>query len=204
MLIYIEYISRRPNISLEHFHAIAQLGQDGWAGQYGADRLLLHLGRTWRIGPEPEYVAVWCTPDSGTDRLDYWEQAFSTGEADAFEKPMEIAARLDTAGCYEPLREPEAHRGARYYVEYFDFEEGASRTDVSGFFEARRARNGLRLPVLVDRIGHLGPEPRGLAFWVLPSYRLLETVARECEEADSPPIRLVTSGLYAELGQEVL
>ena len=70
MLVYIEYISRRPNISLEHFHAIAQLGQDGWAGQYGADRLLLHMGRTWRIGPEPEYVAVWLTPDSGMDRLD--------------------------------------------------------------------------------------------------------------------------------------
>jgi hypothetical protein len=204
MLIYIEYISRRPNISLAHFHAIAQLGQDGWAGQYGADRLLLHLGRTWRIGPEPEYVAVWFTPDSGTERLDGWARAFESGEADAFEKPMEVAARLDAAGCYQPLREPEAHRGGRYYVEYFDFEPDASRDDVRGFFEARQQRNGLLLPVLVDRIGHLGPEPRGLAFWVLPSFGTLETLARECEQSEDAPIRLVTSGLYAELGQEVL
>ncbi len=204
MLIYIEYISRRPNISLSHFHAIAQLGQDGWAGQYGADRLLLHLGRTWRIGPEPEYVAVWFTPDSGTDRLDDWERAFATGEADAFEKPMEIAARLDAAGCYEPLLDPEPHRGGRYYVEYFDLEPGASRKDVSAFYDKRRQDNGLLLPVLVDRIGHLGPEPRGLAFWVLPDYGTLGTLAREFEGADRPPVRLVTAGLYAELGQEVL
>lgn len=204
MLLYIEYISRRPNISLSHFHSIAQLGQDGWAGQYGADRLLLHLGRTWRIGPEPEYLAVWFTPDSGTDRLDDWERAFASGEADAFEKPMEVVARLDVAGCYEPLRDPEAHRGGRYYVEYFDFQPGASRDDVEVFFEERRRNNGLLLPVLVDLIGRLGPEPRGLAFWVLPNYGKLEKLARECEESDSPPVRLVTCGLYAELGQEVL
>ncbi len=204
MLVYIEYISRRPNISLEHFHAIAQLGQDGWAGQYGADRLLLHMGRTWRIGPEPEYVAVWLTPDSGMDRLDDWARAFASGEADAFEKPMEVAARLDAAGCYEALREPEAHRGGRYYAEYFDFEPGASQDDVRAFFEHRQQGNGHGLPVLVDRIGHLGPDPRGLAFWVLPNFGALEGLARECEQAESSPIRLVTAGLYAELGQEVL
>jgi hypothetical protein len=203
MLVYIEYISRRPSVALSQFHAIARLGQDGWANQYGADSLLLHLGRTWRIGPEPEYLAVWCTPESGTDRLDDWERAFASGEADAFEKPMEVAARLDAAGCYQPLLPPKAHRGGRYYVEFFERAEGASAEQAATFYEARRERNGLELPVLVERIGKLGPDPGGLAFWVLPSYGRLESLARECDEVPGP-IRLVKAGLYAEIGQEVL
>ena len=40
MLVYIEFISRRPGISIEHFHAIAGAGQTGWAKQYGDDELL--------------------------------------------------------------------------------------------------------------------------------------------------------------------
>jgi hypothetical protein len=204
MLVYIEYISRRPGIALEHFHAVATLGQTGWADQYGQDRLLLHLGRTWRIGPEPEYLAVWLTPDSGTDRLGDWERVFASGEADTFEKPTEVVARLDRAGCYKPLLPASAHRGGRYYVEYFDVNPGFSGDDARRFFEERRASNGLELPVLVDRIGTLGPDPRGLAFWVLPDYGVLESVAREVESAAEAPISVVTSGVYAELGQEVL
>jgi hypothetical protein len=204
VLVYVEYISRRPNVSLAHFQAIAQRSQGGWAEQYETDQLLLNLGRTWRVGPEPEYVAVWCSPEAGIERLTYWERAFGSGEADVLEKPMEVAARLDRAGCYEPLLEPSAHKGGRYYAEYFDFATGANREDVARYFHARRERNGLALPVVIDRIGKLGPDPRGLAFWVLSSYSDLDDLAREVDAEPGAPIRLVTAALYAELGEEVL
>ncbi len=204
MLIYIEYISRRPNVSLAHFHSIASRSQGGWADSYAADQLLLNIGRTWRLGPEPEYVAVWYTPGAQLERLNDWERAFGSGEADSLEKPMELAARLDRAGCYDPLLEPTAHSGGRYYGEYFDFAAGASRADVTAYFRSRQERCGLELPVLVDRIGTLGPDPRGVAFWALQSYGDLNTLAREVADDPEAPIALVTSALYAELGEEVL
>ena len=204
MFVYVEYISRRPNVALADFRAIAIRSQGGWAEQYGPDKLLLNVGRTWRVGPEPEYLAVWCSCDAGIERLADWERAFGSGEADSFEKPMELAARLDRAGCYEPLLDPSAHRGGRYYAEYFDFVGDSTRAEVADYFRARRASNQLELPVLIDRIGKLGPDPRGVAFWVLSSYADLDRLAREVDEEPGAPIRLVTSALYAELGEEVL
>jgi hypothetical protein len=55
----------------------------------------------------------------------------------------------------------------------------------------------------VDRIGKLGPDPRCLAFWSAPSYGALEGIARELDAA-TEPVRLVESGLYADLGKEIL
>jgi hypothetical protein len=204
VFVYVEYISRRPNVALADFRAIARRSQGGWAEQYERDKLLLNVGRTWRVGPEPEYVAVWCSYDAGIERLADWERAFGSGDADSLEKPMELAARLDRAGCYEPLLEPSAHRGGRYYAEYFDFADGTTREEIADYFDARRERSELKLPVLIDRIGKLGPDPRGLAFWVLSSYADLDRLAREVDEEPGAPIRLVTSALYAELGEEVL
>lgn len=203
-MIYIEYISRRPGVALDHFHAIANRSQGGWAESYAEDRLLLNLGRTWRIGREPEYLAVWYTPDAGLERIGDWEKAFSSGEADSLEKPMEVAARLDVAGCYDPLIEPSAHEGGRYYVEFFDFRAGATRDDVRSYFLDRQASGHLQLPVLVDRIGKLGPDPRGVAVWVLSSYRDLEVAAREVDADEDAPVGLVSASLYAQLGAEVL
>ena len=54
MAVYIEYISRRPGVPLQSFHAIAGPGQAKWAAEYGVDRLILNIGRTWRLGAEPE------------------------------------------------------------------------------------------------------------------------------------------------------
>jgi hypothetical protein len=66
-LIYIEFISRRPGVALEAFHAVAGGGQTGWAGDYDDDVPLLNLGRTWRMGPEPEYLTAWYSPSAGLE-----------------------------------------------------------------------------------------------------------------------------------------
>ena len=204
MLVYIEFISRNPGVSLEAFHQVAGRGQTGWAGEYEEDQLILNLGRTWRIGPEPEYVAVWWNPNAGLERLGEWEAIFRSGEASHFEEPFKLAGRIDAAGCYEALFEPVRGRGGPYYCEYLDVSPDASRDDVRDFFEERRGRHPeLVLNLLCDRVGMLGPDPRCLAVWGLPSYGELEAVVRELDGVDEP-VLLVTAALYADLGEEIL
>jgi hypothetical protein len=204
LLIYIEYISRRPGVSLEAFHKVAGRGQSGWAEDHAEDVLLANLGRSWRLGPEPEYLAVWWTRNHGLERIDEWERVFRSGEADIFEEPFKLAARIDRAGCYEALVEPVPARGERYYLEFFEFGEGARREDIGGLYERRRDRHpDLTLHLVADRIGRLGPDPRGIAIWGLPSWAALGGVARDLDQ-DGEPVRLVDAGGYSELGKETL
>lgn len=203
MLVYIEYISRLPGVSLEAFHFAA--GRQGaWSGEYEDDRLVLSIGRTFRTGPLPEYLAVWYTPDAGIERIGEWERVFRSGDADHLEQPFKLAARIDEAGCYEPLLEPVSARGGLYYGEYFDFAEGSSREDVAAFFSARRDQHAeTELNLLCDRIGKLAPDPRGLAVWNVRSWDRLDALARDLDEVETP-VRLVTAGIYRDLGQETL
>jgi hypothetical protein len=203
VIVYIEYISRRPGVSLEAFHEVAGHGQTGWAGEYADDRLVLNVGRTWRMGPEPEYFAAWYNAEKGLDRIDDWERIFTSGEAASFEEPFKLAARIDRAGCYEPLLEPVPGAGGPYYAEFVDFSPVAAGA-VREAYERRRERHAdLTLNLLVARIGALGPDPRGLAVWSAPSYGALDAVARELDGADGP-VRLVTAALYRDLGEETL
>ena len=203
-LIYIEYISRRPGVALEAFHAVAGGGQEGWAGDYGADVAVLNLGRTWRMGPEPEYLTAWYSPSAGLERLDEWERIFKSGDAARFEEPFLLAARIDRAGVYEPLLEPVVGSAGRYYAEFFDVAPGATRDQVRAAYEERAERHSaLALNLLCDLFGSLGPDPRGLAFWGAPTYAALEEIARELDGVERP-IRLVTAALYSDFGAETL
>jgi hypothetical protein len=204
MLTYIEYISRRPGVSLEAFHKVLGLGQGGWAEDHADDVPVLLLGRTWRIGPEPEYMCVWHTKDHGLERIDEWERVFRAGEADAYEEPFRLAARIDHAGCYDALIEPVRSDSERFFAEFFDTGDGAGPEDVRAAYEQRADRDdGVELVLLLDRIGHLGPAPRGLAVWALPRWASLEGIARELD-ADGGPVRSVTAALYSQVGKETL
>jgi hypothetical protein len=204
MLIYIEYTSRRPGVGLEQFHQVAGRGQEGWAGDYPDDVMVVNLGRTWRTGPEPEYMTAWYTPKQGLDRIDDWEEVFRSSAADAFEEPFRLAARIDRAGCYTPLLEPVVGTVERYYVEYFDFADGASREDVRAAYEERRERHvDLELNLVCDRIGKLGPSVRGLAVWGLPRWAALAEIAEELDPGDGP-VRLEDAGLFSWMGKETL
>jgi hypothetical protein len=199
--VYIEYISRRPGVPLDAFHAIAGPGQSAWAAAYGDDELILNIGRTWRLGPEPEYLAVWHTPGKGVERLGEWAAIFAAGEADHLEVPFSAVARIDVAGLYEPLLEPVPGTGPLYYGEFFDL---ASRDDARAFYEQRAREHPERVLVLAaDRIGKLGPDPRGVAFWQLPDYDAIEPLAVELDGVETP-VTLVRAGLYADIGREIL
>ena len=204
-LVYLEFISRRPGVSLEQFHAVAGYGQTGWADDNAEDVLLANLGRSWRTGPEPEYISFWYTPGQGFNRFDDWERIFRSGEAEEFEEPFRLAARIDRAGSYDALFEPVPVDTERCYLEFFDFAEGASRNDVRADYKRRAdGHSGLKLNVLLDRIGCLGPEPRGIAVWGLPSWAALEQIARDLDGDAAGPVRLVDAGMYSEFGKETL
>jgi hypothetical protein len=203
MLVYLEFVSRRPGVGLHEFRSVVAGGQSGWSGDHGTDIAILNVGRTWRIGPEPEYLTAWYNAEAGLGRLDDWNDVFTSGTADAYEEPFRLAARIDRAGCYEPLVEPIRGTTGRYLAEWFDPAPDATRNDLVAFFDERKARHGFELNLLIERIGLLGPDPRGLAVWSLPSFGAMEAIARDLDGLIEPVVP-VTATLYADLGQEQL
>jgi hypothetical protein len=201
-MIYIEYISRRPGVELHDFHAAMAQGQDGWAEGVREDQLVWSAARTWRMGPTPEYIGVWYSPGFGFERFDDWERMFRSGEADPYEEPFRQAARIERAGCYEPLLDPLRIRNGTYYAEFF--RATGALAAVRSFYQERARRHArFALTLLVHRIGRLGPEPGGLGVWTLPDFAALEEIARELDGVQDP-VQLETAGLYVDVGQEIL
>ncbi|MBI4305863.1 MAG: hypothetical protein HY678_06040, partial [Chloroflexi bacterium] len=140
-MIYIEYFSRRAGVPLMKFHEAVIAGQQGWANAHSEDRLVWSAGRTWRMGPEPEYMGVWWTPGSGFDRIDEWDRIFRSGEAAGFEDPFGEVARIDAAGCYEPLLEPVSANGGTYYAEFFRLTATRAREATTSRTHSRTRRS---------------------------------------------------------------
>ena len=201
-VIYVEYISRRPGVTLADFHAGVDAGQEGWDASFDDDQLVWSAGRTWRLGPAPEYVGVWYAPHAGFDRIDAWDRIFRSGHADIHEQGFQKVASIDAAGCYRPLRAPIRARDATYYAEYF--RPGPDSGQTARFFDERVRRHPtLTLNLVVERIGKLGPEPGGLAVWSIPNFAALEAIASELDGVREP-IELVAAGTYADVGREIL
>jgi hypothetical protein len=218
-VIYIEYTSRRPQPSLratesgalavesfesqlQRFHRAVLAGTSGWEGAWSEDRLIFSIGRTWRLGPEPEYMTVWHTPTAGLERIDEWDKVFRSGEADDVEKPFRELARIERAGCYEPLLDPVRQHNGIYYAEFF--EPAGSNDEIRALYSQRAAQHAnLTLALCVARIGKLAPDPGGLAVWTLPSYAALAAIARDLD-GTLEPVRLTTAGVYNDVGTEIL
>ncbi len=218
-MIYIEYTSRRPQpglratesgtlavepfeSQLQRFHRAVLAGTSGWEGSWSEDQLILNLGRTWRLGPEPEYLTVWHTPTVGLERIDEWDRVFRSGEAADVEKPFRELARIERAGCYEALLDPKRQQNGIYYAEFF--EPTCSTDEIRELYVNRTAAHAnLTLALCAVRIGKLAPDPGGLAVWTLPSYHALTAIARDLDGV-STPVRLTTAGVYTDLGTEIL
>jgi hypothetical protein len=202
MLVYVEYFSRRPEIELADFHRTVAAAQAEWGSGYSEDQLVLHAARTWRLGPEPEYFTVWYSPNFGLERIDEWDRVFRTPEGAAHASFFARVARMDVAGCYEPLLEPVRGQGGIYYVEFFRARQETNA--VRRLFEGRRQRHGdLTLNLLIERIGRLAPEPGGVAVWTIPDFSSLGRIARDLDGADLAA-ELVTAGAYVPVGTEIL
>jgi hypothetical protein len=230
-MIYVEFTSRRPQSGvhendkgalavesfesqLARFHRAVRAGASGWEAGWSDDQLILSMGRTWRLGPEPEYLTIWHSPTAGLARIDGWDEIFRSGESDDVEKPFRELARIDRAGCYDallpPIRQPVEKRsaadprarGAIYYAEFF--EPIGSHDEIKQLYLERAASHGsFALALCGVAIGKLAPDPGGLAVWTLPSYAALAHIARELDALGSP-VRLVTAGVYNDVGKEIL
>ncbi len=203
-LIYVEFRSRRQWAELALFHGVTARKQYTWTDEYPEDVQLLNLARTWRLGPEPEYLTIYHSPASGVGRLGEWERIFRSGEVSFIESSARLAFRIDRAGCYRDLVAPVAGEGGPYYVEYFSTDEDDADDRVAEAFTARRdGLGGLTLHLLALRIGCLAPPPGGLAVWGLRDYTDLERVAVGAHGA-GPGVMVTEAGVYADLGEEIL
>jgi hypothetical protein len=218
-VIYIEFISRRPQpglrengrgalavesfeSELQRFHRAVLAGQTGWEGSWSEDQLIFSVGRTWRLGPEPEYMTIWYTPIAGIARIDAWEKVFRSGQAAGIEKPFREVAQIDRAGCYDALLPPKSQKGGIYYAEFF--EPFGSADEIRELYKQRAAAHAdLTLALCAVRIGKLAPEPGGLAIWTLPSYGALAAIARDLDGIIEP-VHLATAGVYNDVGTEIL
>ncbi len=218
-MIYIEFTSRRPQpglresdrgtlavesfeSQLQRFHRAVLAGQSGWEDSWSEDRMILGIGRTWRLGPDPEYLTIWHTPTAGLGRIDEWDKVFRSGEADDVEKPFREVAWIARAGCYEALLDPVRQQNGIYYAEFF--EPVGSNDEIRELYVKRAAAHAdLTLALCGVRIGKLAPDPGGVAVWTLPSYGSLAAIARELDGIGEP-VRLATAGVYNDVGREIL
>jgi hypothetical protein len=202
--VYLEYRSRWPHADLELYHRVLARKVGRWTDVYPDDVMVINAGRSWRIGPEPEYLMGFYMPNHGLERFAQWAEIWRSGETYQMEANSRLAGRIDSAGCYAPLREPVIAESGPYVAEFFDFAPGATRGDVSEYFDQRAAAHtNFTLHLLVDRIGKLGPDPRGFALWGIGDYAALDEIATELDDV-TEPITLETMGLYEDLGFEIL
>jgi len=201
-MIYVEYVSRRNGIALDDFHRVVRQVQEAWAAGHGTDQLILNAGRTWRLGPEPEYLGIWHTGDSGFERLDDWTRAFRERGPVGDEATMSRVARIDFAGCYRALEPPIEARGGVYYVETFRPE--GSDDEIRLAYRERAAKHSeVCLNLIAVRMGRLAPDPGGLAVWTLPKFAALAAIACELDHC-TKPMQLTSAGVYADIGYEIL
>ena len=201
-MIYVEYISRRPGIGLDDFHRVVRQVQDSWEAGHGSDELILNAGRTWRLGPEPEYLGIWSTGASGLERLDDWTQAFHERGKVGDEATMSRVARVDFAGCYEALEPPIRAQGRIYYLERFV--PSGSNDEVRSAYQGRaRKHSSLQLNLLAVRMGKLAPDPGGIAVWSLLNFEALAGIVCELD-GWTQPIQLTSAGAYVDIGDEIL
>jgi hypothetical protein len=216
-VIYVEYISRRTGVGIEEFHQTLLAAQTGWDAEHGEDVLLWAGGRTWRIGPEPEYLTIWHSPGFGLERLDGWDAFFRAGGAARHAQGFARVARIDRAGCYEALlpgapaertvpAAPAPDNGGTYYVEFI--RAAAPLAAVTAAYQERASKLAqhdarIRLDLLAHRIGKLAPDPGGIALWTLPSLGALTALATDLD-GQREPAELVAAGVYADVGREIL
>jgi len=201
-MIYVEFISRRQGIALDDFHTVVRGVQEAWESAHGADQLILNAGRTWRLGPEPAYLGIWDTGESGLERLDDWTKAFRQRGKVGDEATMSRVARIDFAGCYRSLTLPVRAHGAYYYLEFF--RPMGSDGGIRSLFHDRAARHtALRLHLVAIRMGRLAPDPGGIAVWSLPDFASLTPLAEEADNCGDT-VQVTAAGLYADIGSEIL
>lgn len=98
---YIEFIERNPDVSQERFQDVVKMSSERWASEHPEDKLVMNIGRTWRLGPKPTYMTIWKIKDISA--LQRWNEEFQ--KTDVIRKHGEFTdvATIVDAGLYEDL-----------------------------------------------------------------------------------------------------
>ena len=135
-MIYLEYIERDRHVPIEVFRYMGDQ-TSSWVDA-NADRMILQLGRTLRLGPQPSYLAFWKI--AGLHRLDDWEHYFGGKEwyDNSRSQAMHRSIHIQRAGLYREVREAAQATHGLHIVEFFDAE---SRHDeaIAKSFDQRAA-----------------------------------------------------------------
>ena len=197
---YVELIERDRFMPVEIFRTLADQASS-WVDP-AADRMVLQLGRTMRLGPRPTYLALWRI--AGLERLDAWEAYFST---DAYRAgnprshAMHRAIEIARAGLYDAPIERGTTREGLHVVEFLD--GSAQPGEVAAWYADRAGRwPEARLGYVLTRVGLLGPDPGHLAVWTFADYAAAEAFVRA--DLGAGPLRVVGAGVYRWLGDEIL
>ena len=111
-LVYVEYISRLPGVPLAEFQRVLIQAQQSWASGHGEDRLLLSAGRTWRLGPEPEYLHVWHSPGSACSAWTIGTPSSAPGRPSATPRRWGASRASTTPAATAPSSPPSRPAGA--------------------------------------------------------------------------------------------
>ena len=205
-MIYLEFIERDRFVPVELFRYMGN--QDAIWVQKETDRLILQLGRTFRFGPMPSYLAFWQI--ATMDRIDVWQEYFTSDAAfrNYRSVAMHRAVHVQRAGLYDELVVELADSRARdeslsWYIEYFDAAASESDATIRDVFNKRAAEyRNVKLELLLRRVGVLGPEPAHLAVWSSAKFEQFEGIIRSAPQASGAQIKL--AGLYRHLGNETV
>jgi hypothetical protein len=98
---YIEFIEPKEGVDQRRFHDVVRRTTERWAADHPEDKLLLNIGRTWRLGPRPSYMTIW--EIAGFETMSRWTREFQ--EAAVLENHAEFTdvATIVDAGVYEDL-----------------------------------------------------------------------------------------------------
>ncbi len=193
-MILVEYIRRDRNVPYELFR---HHGTQDWVSD--KDHMVANLGRTMKIGPEPNYMCWWKI--ASIARMDEWEDYFRTPEGRDYAARSPVPRALDfyQAGLYDALvGDGEAPDGL-HLVEFFSA-DSSEPEQIADVFRERDAHGGSLVYVL-QRLGLMGPDPGGIALWTFPSYVAAEGFMR----APSPagPAKISAAGFYRNFGKDV-
>jgi hypothetical protein len=198
-LFYVEFIERDRFMPVEIFRHLGRQSS-GWAEET-ADRLVLQLGRTLRLGSVPAYMAFW--EIDGIDRLDAWETYFASEEAirNARSQAMHRAIHIKEAGVYDTRMSALEAPAPLYYAEFHDT-LGPPGEESRGCVGGEPAA-GSRLALALERVGWIGPAAGGLALWAQSrsppaSTRSSAPRRSERQSPSSTPLRR-SSGRGAEM-----
>ena len=75
---YIEFVEKNEGVPQQRFQEVVRVSNERWAADHPGEELVMIIGRTWRLGPEPTYMVVWRIKDFTT--FETWNAEFRKQE----------------------------------------------------------------------------------------------------------------------------